>query len=97
MALRTNKSSDPPCMARQIATLTAATLHALGTAPPGCEHLPAGIVVEGTDSTVPLECDFVDASGTAYSMSLVPGVFHPLAIAGIAVTNVPVITVFWRA
>jgi hypothetical protein len=95
MALRTVKHSDPPCVAKQFATLTAAVLHD-ADAPAGCKHLPAGVIAQGADSTATVAFVWVDALGTTITSALCPGVFTPISPAQIAVTNVPVVTVFWR-
>lgn len=100
MALKTVDGKGRPCIARQFATLTAAVLHedakGGGNAPDGIRHLPAGVVCEGADATATVNLVFIDATGTTVTMAVQPGEFVPIAPAQIAVTNVPVVTVFWH-
>jgi hypothetical protein len=100
MSLKTVDGKGAPCIARQFATTTAAVLHedarGGGDAPDGVRHLPAGVVLDGTDATATADLVFIDATGTTVTMALQPGVFHPIAPAELDATNVPVVTVFWH-
>ncbi len=93
MALRTVKHSDPPCVARNFATLTAAVLHD-ADAPTGCKHLPAGVIFHTAGNFV-----WVDATGTTVTTVITAeslGIYCPISPAQIVVTSVPAVTVFWR-
>jgi hypothetical protein len=97
MALRTVKHSDPPCVARVIADNTAAVLHD-ADAPPGCKHLPAGVIFHEVGNFV-----WIDATGTtvttvvaAVASGGVIGVFVPISPAEVTTANDVEFTCFWR-
>jgi hypothetical protein len=97
MALRTVKSSDPPCVAKVIAKSTAAVLHG-ADAPDGCKHLPAGVIFHEVGNFV-----WKDALGNSVTTVVaavasggVVGVFVPIAPAEIDASNGVALTVFWR-
>lgn len=89
----------PPCFFRNVAATTAAILHLDtsngGVAPPGVNHLPAGIMVQGTGGTLQ-PVVILDASGTAVTIELLPGIFYRIAPKEIDATNAEAITVFWH-
>ncbi len=93
MALITVKHSDPPCVARVFATLTAAVLHD-ADAPTGCKHLPSGVMFHTAGNFV-----WKDATGTTLTTVVTAeslGIYCPIAPAELVVTSVPALTVFWR-
>jgi hypothetical protein len=97
MAIRTVKSSDPPCVARVFASGAARVLHD-ADAPEGCKHLPAGVIFHGVGNFV-----WKDATGAtvttvvaAVASGGVVGVFVPIAPAELDATNGVAVTVFWR-
>jgi hypothetical protein len=89
----------PPTHARQTTTVTAAILHLDvangGIAPPGVNHLPCGLIVEGP-SAAPIAVSWVDATGTTLVTSITPGIFTRMAPKEITAATVPVLTVFWN-
>ena len=93
MAIRTVKSSDPPCVARAFASGAARVLHE-ADAPEGCKHLPAGVIFHGAGNFI-----WEDATGTAVTTVVTAesvGIFCPIAPAELGATNAVAVTVFWR-
>jgi hypothetical protein len=97
MAIRTVKSSDPPCVARAFAASAARVLHD-ADAPEGCKHLPAGVIFHGDGNFI-----WKDATGTTVTTVVadaesggVMGVFVPIAPAELTADNEVAVTVFWR-